>query len=83
MTDRQTVKNVVAKRLEARLPRLTEEPDFEEKDLRDYAEFDSLSILEFLVWVEGEFSVRIPDEQLIVENFSSVTKIVDYVMAHR
>ncbi|MFB0619116.1 phosphopantetheine-binding protein [Streptomyces sp. AGS-58] len=73
----------VALRLSKMIPQLREEPDLESKDLRDYAEFDSLGILEVLVWLEDEFAVSIPDEELRVENFKSVGMIVDYVIAHR
>lgn len=83
MNDRQEIVDSVALRLSKMIPQLREEPDLESKDLRDYAEFDSLGILEVLVWLEDEFAVSIPDEELRVENFKSVGMIVDYVIAHR
>ncbi|MFE7076420.1 phosphopantetheine-binding protein [Streptomyces sp. NPDC057620] len=83
MNDRQEIVDSVALRLGKMIPQLREEPDLESKDLRDYAEFDSLGILEVLVWLEDEFAVSIPDEELRVENFKSVGMIVDYVIAHR
>lgn len=83
MNDRQNIADSVTLRLGTMMPQLHEEPDAEGKDLRDYAEFDSLGVLEVLVWLEDEFAVTIPDEELRVENFNSVGKIVDYVIAHR
>lgn len=83
MNDRQEIMDSVVLRLSKMIPQLREEPDLESKDLRDYAEFDSLGILEVLVWLEDEFAVSIPDEELRVENFKSVGMIVDYVIAHR
>jgi acyl carrier protein len=53
------------------------------RDLRDFAEFDSLGVLETLVWLESTFGVLIPDEELIVDHFESVEKMADYVIARR
>lgn len=83
MSDRQQIVDVVLSRIHEVLPRVDVQPSDEGRDLRDFAEFDSLSFLELLVWLEGKFSVSIPDEELVVENFSSVTKMVDYILANR
>ncbi|MFJ3789460.1 acyl carrier protein [Kitasatospora sp. NPDC090091] len=83
MTSRQEITDSVVLRLRQILPSLGEDGVVEDKDLRDYPEFDSLGILEVLVWLEGEFSVTIPDEELSVDNFNSIGKIVDYVVAHQ
>ncbi|GAA2835504.1 acyl carrier protein [Kitasatospora sp. CM 4170] len=83
MTSRQEITDSVVLRLRQILPSLGEGGVVEDKDLRDYPEFDSLGILEVLVWLEGEFSVTIPDEELSVDNFNSIGKIVDYVVAHK
>jgi acyl carrier protein len=50
-------------------------------DLREFAGFDSLGILETLVWLESTFSITIPDEELVVDRFDSVAKMVDFVIA--
>jgi acyl carrier protein len=42
---------------------------------------DSIAILETLVWLEERFEVRIPDEDLNVEHFSTIDKMTDYVYA--
>ncbi|MFD9595315.1 acyl carrier protein [Kitasatospora sp. NPDC059973] len=83
MTSRQEITDSVVLRLRQTLPGLGEEGVNEDKDLRDYPEFDSLGILEVLVWLEGEFEVSIPDEELSVDNFNTIGKIVDYVVAQR
>ncbi|MFE7268075.1 phosphopantetheine-binding protein [Streptomyces sp. NPDC057592] len=83
MATRQEVIDAVAARIRQILPGLETDSSVEKRDLRDFAEFDSLSILESLVWLENEFSVKIPDEELIIENFSTVGKMVDYVLLHQ
>jgi acyl carrier protein len=55
----------------------------ENRDLGEFPSFDSLGILEALVWLEGRFSVTIPDEDLVVDRFKSVGKMADYVVANR
>jgi acyl carrier protein len=54
----------------------------ESTDLRDIPGFDSLGILELLVWLEEKYGVAVPDDELVVEDFCSVAKIADFVMAH-
>jgi acyl carrier protein len=51
----------------------------EDRDLRHFPTFDSLGVLELLVWLEGRFLLSIPDEELLVENFTTIGKIADYV----
>lgn len=41
---------------------------------------DSLALLAFILEVEDSFNIMIADEDLIPENFSSVSCIVDYVI---
>ena len=50
-------------------------------DLHNYADLrseglDSLKTIELIVCLEGEFGIEIDDEDLLVENFSSITNIV-------
>ncbi|WP_224756585.1 phosphopantetheine-binding protein [Streptomyces sp. col6] len=54
----------------------------ESEDLRGFASFDSLSFLEVLTWLEGEFGAEVPDDELRSEDFSSVGKIVDFVLGN-
>ena len=80
MTDRQLIVKMITERLatviaEAEISDLTED-----RLLSSFAAFDSLGILETLVWVEDTFDVSIPDEELIVEHFNSIGKMADYVM---
>ncbi|MBE2997222.1 hypothetical protein IDM40_00685 [Nocardiopsis sp. HNM0947] len=83
MNDRKQISESVSKHLATTIPELRDQEVSEDKDLREFAGFDSLGILESLVWLESEFNITIPDEELTVERFSSVKKMVDYVLDHR
>ncbi|XTZ13735.1 phosphopantetheine-binding protein [Micromonospora echinospora] len=82
-TDRQQIAGVILDRLGKFMPEIAQDPPSEDKDLRDYASFDSLGLLEVLVWLESEFAVTIPDEDLVVDHFSTVGRMVDYVVSRR
>ncbi|WP_349879220.1 phosphopantetheine-binding protein [Micromonospora sp. HUAS YX12] len=81
MAEHEEVVNAVVARLRELLPDTPVDELTEDRDLRDFAAFDSLGVLELLVWLEGRFSVSIPDEELIVDNFTTVGKMADYVVA--
>ncbi|MDH6145152.1 MULTISPECIES: acyl carrier protein [Kitasatospora] len=81
MAERQEVLTAISVRLQEVIPALRGNSPDAETDLREYAEFDSLGVLELLVWIEGEFSLTIPDEELTVERFSTPAKIADYIVA--
>jgi acyl carrier protein len=40
---------------------------------------DSLGIVQLVSFVEGEFALRVPDTDLVPENFDSVTKLAAYI----
>ncbi|MFD6530892.1 phosphopantetheine-binding protein [Streptomyces sp. NPDC060184] len=82
MADRQAVLETVFVRLREVIPALRDGDPDAEKDLREYPEFDSLGVLEVLVWLEEEFSLTIPDEELVVDRFCTPGKIADYVVEH-
>ncbi len=44
---------------------------------------DSTGILELIGFLEGEFSVKFKDADLVAENFDSVNKIAHFVSAKR
>jgi acyl carrier protein len=83
MTDRQKIVDSLMARVRQIVPEAAEEDLAEDRDLREFAGFDALGILEFLVWLEGEFAMAIPDEELVVENFTTVDKMAAYVTAHQ
>lgn len=80
MIDRELVVKEITDRL-AEVIDDAETSDFsEDRNLGEFASFDSLGILETLVWLEDRFDVSIPDEDLIVEHFNSIRKMADYVV---
>jgi len=82
--DRPKIVSTIVARLHEVLPDIsTGEELTEGRNLREYPSFDSLGILETLVWLEATFEVTIPDEELVVDRFDSVGKMADYVIAHR
>ena len=40
---------------------------------------DSAGLLHFVGYIESEFSIEIPDEDLIPEKFTSIASIADYI----
>lgn len=83
LEDRQQIVSTITKRLSEILPDVPAEELGEGRNLRDFAGFDSLGILETLVWLESTFDVTVPDEELVVDRFDSVGKMADYVIAKR
>ena len=83
MADRHQIVDSVTVRLREVLPQIGGLEVEEDKDLRDYPGFDSLMILEALVWLETEFEVIIPDEELSLGRFCTVGKIADYAIKHQ
>lgn len=43
--------------------------------------FDSTSLLEFILELEDTFDIVIPDDDLIPDNFCSISKITDYIVS--
>jgi D-alanine--poly(phosphoribitol) ligase subunit 2 len=40
---------------------------------------DSAGLLQLMVWVESEYGLSIPEEDLNVENFGTMRAIADYI----
>lgn len=45
--------------------------------------FNSVDVLEILVWVENEFDIRFPDEDLSSELLISLDNLADYVIRRK
>jgi acyl carrier protein len=82
VTDREQIVANITARLYEVIPDARQLGLTAEQDLRDFPAFDSLGVLETLVWLESTFAITIPDEELIVDRFDSVDKMADYVIAH-
>lgn len=42
---------------------------------------DSTGVLELILFVEETFGVKVPDEDIIPDNFDSVTQLANYIRA--
>jgi acyl carrier protein len=52
-------------------------------DLLSEGIIDSLGILQLVSYIEEEFSLAIPDEDVVIENFQSLDALSSYVDAHK
>jgi acyl carrier protein len=50
-----------------------------EDDLLGAGVIDSLGILRMVAFIEEQFGVRVPDEDVVFENFQSIGAMADYV----
>lgn len=51
-------------------------------DLFDAGIVDSAGLISFLAFIEIEYNISIPDEDLLPENFKSISAITKYIEAH-
>ena len=54
-----------------------------DESLLEAGVFDSFGIVELLTFVEGEFDIAIPDEDVTKEKMGSIRKLADYALQHR
>ena len=59
----------------------TERPD--ETDLFEAGIVDSAGLLSFIGFIETEYGITVPDEDLLPENFVTIARIAEYISAHR
>lgn len=81
MSDRQQIVDTITTHLRTVLDSTEQTSVTESQNLREFAAFDSLGVLETLVWLESTFGVTIPDDELVVDHFDSIAKMADYVIA--
>ena len=48
-------------------------------DLMGSGLIDSLGILQLIAFIEEQFNITVPDEDVVYENFSSVKAMTDYL----
>jgi acyl carrier protein len=65
------IKNEIMRNPSARLP--------ETEDLLSAGILDSLAILQLVAFVEESFNIRIPDEDVVFENFQSIDSLDKYL----
>lgn len=51
-------------------------------DLFDAGIVDSAGLISFLAFIECEYNITIPDEDLLPENFKSISAITRYIDSH-
>jgi len=51
-------------------------------NLFDMGIIDSVGLISCIVFIEEEFLLSIPDEDLLPENFSSIRKIAEYIRSN-
>lgn len=56
-------------------------PELDE-DLFDSGIVDSAGLISFLAFIETEYKFSIPDEDLLPENFKSISAITKYIESH-
>lgn len=61
---------------------LRDEPLSNDEDLFD-AGFDSMSLSRVLVFVEERFGVNIPDEEVVIDEVSTLDLLSEFVQRHR
>ncbi len=55
----------------------------EDTDLFEAGIVDSAGLISFISFVEKEYEITVPDEDLLPQNFSSVARIAHYIRSHR
>jgi len=76
----RTVQEKVIELASISLGRDSDAPGVDEPLHRTEAGFDSFSLLEFVLRLEDEFGVAIPDEDLDPDIFRSINTVVVYVL---
>jgi acyl carrier protein len=51
----------------------------EDEDLLSSGILDSLGILQLVAFIEKSFGIRIPDEDVVFDNFQSINALTDYL----
>ena len=76
----QTVQEKVVELASISLGRGSDTPDVDEPLYGTEAGFDSFALLEFVLRLEDEFGIAIPDEDLDPDIFRSINTVVAYVL---
>ena len=51
----------------------------EDEDLLSAGILDSLAILQLVAYIEDQFGIKVPDEDVVFENFQSINALVAYL----
>lgn len=69
------VKNEVMRNKNAKLD--------ENEDLLSAGILDSLAILQLVAYIEDQFGIKVPDEDVVFENFQSINSLTTYLDNYR
>ena len=53
-----------------------------DEDLLSSGILDSLGILQLVAFIEKTFGIRIPDEDVVFDNFQSITAMINYLQKY-
>jgi acyl carrier protein len=76
MTPEETIRNHIAKNI------LFNDRGYPYPDEASFVEegvIDSMNVMELILFVEENFSIEVADEEIVPDNFNSVSKIADYI----
>ncbi len=43
---------------------------------------DSAATMELIIWLEEIYSISVPDDDLVIENFGTINLIIEYLQKH-
>ncbi len=43
---------------------------------------DSAATMELIIWLEETYSISVPDDDLVIENFGTINLIIEYLQKH-
>jgi len=69
------VKNEVMRNKNAKLS--------DDEDLLSAGILDSLAILQLVAYIEDQFGIKVPDEDVVFENFQSINALTVYLEQYR
>lgn len=55
----------------------------EDEDLLSAGILDSLAILQLVAFIEDQFGIKVPDEDVVFENFQSINALTTYLEQYR
>ncbi|GAA2358687.1 acyl carrier protein [Streptomyces sparsogenes] len=81
--DRESLVEEIARQITVVVPALAEAPPGPGTNLLEIPDFDSMAMLELLVWLQGNYGIDVPDGEVSPENLSTVGRIADFVLRQR
>jgi acyl carrier protein len=55
----------------------------EDEDLLSAGILDSLAILQLVAYIEDQFGIKVPDEDVVFENFQSINALTAYLEQYK